>query len=316
MDGFLSLPRGQLADVQIFNVNSVAVGGFGVGTSVWRKRPGATMLSIVCIGGGGGGGQGNTGATASAGGGGGGGAGVVTTVSIPAIFVPDTLYVAVGSGGVQGAGTTNSSATGSRVAIAPGSTIANDTLANANGGNGAGNGGAGVGTGGTASSAATIATMCLAGRGVFQSFNGQAGTNGSVSTAGIALTLPVTGTFVTGGTGGGGLPAAAAVGTVGGSFTVAGIFPAQSGGVSAGAATTPGGNGSNGFQAIPNLMYFYGGTGGGSTHGSATGGGLVPGFGGAGGIGSGGGGGGGGLTGSSAGSGGRGGDGLVVIVAW
>lgn len=61
---------------------------------------------------------------------------------------------------------------------------------------------------------------------------------------------------------------------------------------------------------------YCGGTGGGSTHGSATGAGLVGARGGAGGRGCGGGGGGGALTGSSQGMFGLGGPGQVIIVSW
>jgi hypothetical protein len=130
------------------------------------------------------------------------------------------------------------------------------------------------------------------------------------------LTLPVTGAFVTGGTGGGGLPAAAATGTSGGNITGAGAFPTVLGGVGNATATVPAPFGNPGFQPIQKLGYYYGGTGGASTHGTATGAGLVQSNGGDAAPGCGGGGMGGALTGSTVGRVGFGGAAYAIITCW
>ncbi len=308
MDGLLGLPRNRLADVQVFSGSSAAP---GVGWHHWRRRPGTSSVAIFAVGTGGPGGNGAVGANSLAAGGGGGGSAGQSVWHSSGLWLPDDLFISVGTGPIAGG-----TAVASRVAIAP-STIANDTILFANGGANGGNAAAGTaGAAGGAGAISTIATNPLAGMGVAQYLAGQVGIIAGAAVAGAALTLPVTGLVITGGTGGGGLPAAAAAGTAGGSFTVAGAFPSQIGGAGPAAATTPGANGSNGFQPIANLQYFYGGTGGSSTHGSATGAGLGAGKGGAGSYGSGGGGGGGALTAGTAGVGGRGGDGLVVIASF
>lgn len=118
------------------------------------------------------------------------------------------------------------------------------------------------------------------------------------------------------GTGGAGLGAAGVAGTAGGAFTVAGQFPPHLGGAGGSAATTPPQNGTGGYEPIPRLFYGYGGTGGGSTHGTATGAGLVQASGGNGAVGCGGGGMGGALTASAAGQVGQGGVAWCCIVCW
>lgn len=298
----LHLPESQLADVQIFNATAVNP---GVGWATWNKRRGTSMTAIYAWGAGGNGGNGVVGANSTAAGGGGGGSGGQSVLVIPNFLLPDALFVSVGYPGAA-----------CRVAVAP-DVVVNNQLIFANpGGNGGNAAGATAGAAGTGAPAASIGSMPLAGLGQIQLLAGQAGIIGGVAVAGAALTLPVTGLLVTGGTGGGGLPAAAAVGTNGGAFTVAGIFPPNPGGIGAAVATTPGGNGSNGITGIRNLAYDYGGTGGGSSHGTATTTGLFGGVGGRGGIGCGGGGGGGALTGSVQGIGGLGGPGQVIIISW
>jgi hypothetical protein len=70
---------------------------------IWEKPRGINMIQITCIGGGAGGGGGvsntNNGAR---GGGAGGSSGGFTTLSIPAIFLPDILYVSAGGPGSGG----------------------------------------------------------------------------------------------------------------------------------------------------------------------------------------------------------------------
>ncbi len=69
MEGAFDLPRNSLADVQVFTANSPSA---DVGHAIWRKRPGATMVSIFMLGAGGSGGNGVVGANSVAAGGGGG----------------------------------------------------------------------------------------------------------------------------------------------------------------------------------------------------------------------------------------------------
>lgn len=299
------LPSAFRGDVQIFGPNATLSGN---GWATWNKPRGCTMAYMMGIGPAGKGGNGAVGGNSAAAGGGGGGSGGQTSLLIPLIFLPDVLFISVGYG---------STAAPSRVCVAP-DVIANNCLLIANRGEDGGNAsGVTAGTAGVAAAIATIATMPLAGLGTYTLLAGQAGIVGGTTVAGAALTLPLTGLTLTGGTGGGGVPAAANAGTAGGAFTVAGVFPPQPGGANQTTSTLPGNDGSNGLIcAFNGLEFSYGGTGGGSSHGSATGAGLFGGKGGAGGPGSGGGGGGGCLTGGTAGTGGKGGDGQVVIVCW
>ena len=70
---------------------------------VWEKPRGANMILISAIGGGAGGGGGaSNNSTNARGGGAGGGSGAFTQVAIPAIHVPDVLYVSSGEGGQGG----------------------------------------------------------------------------------------------------------------------------------------------------------------------------------------------------------------------
>lgn len=301
---FSHLPTSTKADVQVFNGTAPTSGG---GWQTWVKPRGASMLHILCIGAGGNGGNGAVGAASTAAGGGGGGSGVQNALVIPAALLPETLYCSI----AQGAGAIT------YLMIEPVTANTSSCILRAGaGGNGGNAAGATAGAAGAAGTVSAISAQPLAGLGFYTLLAGQAGIVGSATGNGAALTLPTTGLLITGGTGGGGLPASG-TGNFGGSFTVAGTFPPHSGGVSAGATTNPAGNGSNGFDRVINgLSYSYGGTGGGTTHAAATGAGLVAGNGGAGGIGCGGGGGGGGFTGSTQGLGGRGGPGQIIITAW
>ena len=113
---------------------------------------------------------------------------------------------------------------------------------------------------------------------------------------------------------GGGLPAG--TGTNGGNITGAGIFPTSLGGVGNATATVPAAFGNAGFQPVQKLGYFYGGTGSASTHGAATGAGLVQGNGGDASLGCGGGGCGGALSTSTVGRVGVGGAAFCIITCW
>jgi hypothetical protein len=300
---------------QIFYPSSVAT---SVGWQTYSVPKSVTMLYIFLLAGGGGGGAGFAGGVS--GGGGGGGSSGQTSVLIPAAMLPSTLYLSIGHGG-----SATTAGIASRISVVPNAT-ANHTLALANPGGGGSNSTSGTGGGaGAAGTVATIATMPLAALGQYQLLAGQIGQIGGASGAnGLPITLPVTGLVVTGGASGAGIPAAGAnPGFTGGSFTVpAGnyVFPPHTGGAGGLATPTPPQQGSNGINFVNGLNYFYGGAGGGSTAGNATGntppGSNVRGAGGNGGFGCGGGGGGAGLTGAGAGAGGRGGDGLAIIYAW
>jgi hypothetical protein len=276
----------------------------------WNKPRGKSMCQIMLFGCGSNGGNGAVGANSTAAGGGGGSSGAQTFLTIPFWAIPDTLYLQLPQGG---------SGQASFISIRPDSVV-NHLLAVANtagaGGNAAG---ATPGAAGGASSVATAVQMPLGWQWVDTVLAGQPGIIGGVAVAGAALTLPVTGLLVTGGTGGGGLPAAAATATNGGSFTVPASpspFPAHSGGIGSATATVPAQGGSTGYSPIAKLLYYYGGTGSSSTHGTATGAGLAQARGGDGAPGCGGGGSGGGLTGSTAATGGLGGPAFCIITCW
>ena len=274
---------------------------------VWQKEAWMSWVHILAIGPGGNGGNGAVGANSAAAGGGGGASGGQSSLLIPAEWLPDVLHIC---GGVAG---TNHL---TRVAAFPDTTAINQiVIANA-GGVGGNAAGATAGAAGSAAAAATIAGMPLAGMGTFNLLAGQAGIIGGVAVSGLALTLPVTGLRVTGGTGGGGLPAAAVIGTNGGLITGSGLISSIPGGIGGSAATVPAIGGGMGRQYSPRIPFYTGGSGGGSTHGTPTGAGLAAGLGGNGAPGCGGGGGGGGFTGSAQGIGGRGGSALVIITAY
>jgi hypothetical protein len=135
---------------------------------VWRKPRGAKWIYLLGVGGAGGGSTGINSGTTS-GGGAGGTSGAQSVVMIPAMFVPDVLYIQAGAGG-QGAttsGAAGGAGTVTYVCINPYTTIApagtlllapQGTVNNPATLNTGGTGGAGV-------SATTIASMPLAGRG-------------------------------------------------------------------------------------------------------------------------------------------------------
>ena len=308
------LPGLPTQNVQVFTATSPSATNRH--SQIWHKPRNASMLYIDLYGPGGNGGLGAVGANSTAAGGGGGGSGGRSTLLVPLSRLPDVLYVTVGQGG---------SGLGCSVGIAP-TPIASSLPSNylllvcGNGGNGGNAAGATAGAAGAAAGLSTIAGCNLAGLGMSSFLGGQAGIIGGTTVAGAALTLPVTGLNVTGGTGGGGLPAAATSGTAGGNITgvaVTGtIYEAKTilGGAAPAAGTTPPGNGGHGFSLVN--FYYLGGTGGASTHGTATGAGLVKARGGDGAIGCGGGGSGGALTGSTAAPAGRGGDGQAIFCWW
>jgi len=310
----LHLPKSTPGNVDYF---------YHTGTSwvTWEKPRGIIMLEIICIGGGGGGRSGHVFNGSGRSGGAGGGSGGFSRLLIPAVFLPDVLYVSVGRGGAGGATTAASNTsnlgangTASYVSIAP-STAAIYLACFANAGGGGITTGASTNAGGLAASVVTQANCLMSGLGQFFALAGQSGTAGT-TLAGTAITYPTTGLLLSGGAAGGG-------GLTGGNFGGFVTAPTQAsfslittrtGGLAASTAD-PGADGLSLFQPLMSI----GGAGGGMST-STTNNVGRGGNGGNGGFGSGGGGGGAGpsgfVPGNGAGAGGKGGDGLVIIRSW
>ena len=287
----------------------------------WNKPNNCRFVHFVLLGGGGGGGggQGNSTGTARRGGGS-GGSSAITNGLIPASFIPDTLYIQVGSGGSAGiGGSTNSNggtATLSYVMVAPdtGKTAGNVFLQSGSAGAGGGASGVNGGALGAASTIWNLPTALLFEFALVPVYAGQAGVAGQ--TTSLANTITVESIVSAGGAGAGTNGAAS---RAGGSVIAGGRVPTMSGGTAGGSSTstTPGGNGSGAYMTFnPNNvgyandpLIFLGGAGGGSSDGG------IGGEGGSGAYGCGGGGGGAGIT-NQGGNGGRGGDGLVIITYW
>lgn len=273
-----------------------------------------SFLYIFLVGAGGSGGNGAVGAAGSAAGGGGGGGASQTVVICPATFLPSTIFCSIPYATVG-------TAAGARITVYPDTTGFTRYVTQANGGSPATNAvGATPGAGGAAQAVSGTNGMAFGLAGMVTQIAGQAGqTGGTTGAPATPLSLPTTGVVVTGGAGGAGLPATGGGSANGGSLIVpssGAFFPTQLGGQGAVDAITPPTNGLDGINFPNDLLYFYGGSGGGSTWADALTTGLVGALGGRGGYGAGGGGGGGALTGSTAGAGGLGGDGLAVIYAW
>jgi len=276
-------------------------------SGAWTKPQGITMISITAIGAGGGGGGGITGASTAVAraGGGGGGSGAITRLTIPEMFISDTLLITVGQGGAGGG---SNGGTG----IKGGDTYVDMSVAEngriytfvvvASGGTGA------VGlTSGAGGVSANVQDAIYATLGVWTATVGQAGATGS-GAAGVSIIYGATiGLPITSGAAGGGMTAGATAASKGGQITGNGFVPTNPGGD--GGTVASGGTNGN-FSIKP--FYSLGGSGGGG--GGTTN--ISGGNGGNGNIGCGGGGGGGGTSTGGGGSGGRGGDGLVIIECW
>jgi hypothetical protein len=278
----------------------------------WEKPRGIHTIVITCIGGGGGGRSGWCTTSAIRSGGGGGGSGGFSRLLIPAVFLPDVLYISVGRGGAGGAAAT---ATGSAnigfdgsfssVNIAP-TNSAIYIVCYANAGAGAVVGSSTTGTAGSGGAAAVQTTALMSGLGQFFALGGQTGATGPTGNP-TTLAYPTTGLLLSGGGCGGG-----GVNNVGGSITTPtqslfSLIPTRNGG-NLGSIAGPGADGISLSQPLMSI----GGCGGGSSN-STTPGLGSGGRGGDGGLGCGGGGGGAGPTITGSGAGGRGGDGLVII---
>lgn len=281
---------------------------------VWNKPHNCKFVHIFCLGGGGGGGSGQGAAVSTARrGGGGGGSGAYVNALFPATYLPDTIYLQVGPGGVGGS-SGNNGATGSisYVSIQPNTTAANILLQSGSvAARGGVSGATNPSTGGAASTIWVEASTNILVFGLIVPVAGQAGGTG------ISLSAPTDTTIsgiLTGGAAGAGTNGATSI--KGANITGTGSVPTIVGGPAGGSAgsTATGGAGSTFITCYPSESTTYsidnfflaGGSGGGSSDGGA---------GGAGGnaiYGGGGGGGGAGIT-NNGGPGGKGGDGLIII---
>jgi len=286
----------------------------------WVKPRGCNAVTIIAIGAGGGGGGGIGKAnTLSGSGGGGGGSGAMTRITIPSIFLTDTLIINVGRGGAGGAGSVSSPATGgtngtaSYVAININNQSVNWTniIAQANGGSGGGGGvSGGTGSGGAGGTITTTANFLIGALGVFVSIAGQNATAGGTSATPTALAWGNTGLPISAGSGGGGSGGGANNSdNSGGNIIASGLAPQlpQANSVQ---------DGPNGYTML-NPFLAMGGFGGGSRTAQGNPGPYIGRNGGNGGVGCGGGGGGTGRNDLSGygGNGGNGGDGIVIIIS-
>lgn len=243
----------------------------------WNKPRGASMVRILIIGAGGGGSNGSTSV-----GGGGGGSGAIGSWIGPAIFIPDSLQIAVAGGGLPNS--PYAETTGVYAWI----NQAQYLLCYAEGGygNASSTGGGAGGTG--------MGNNWFGASGIWRATTGQAGGNGSSTGSGVNVAASTT-TFLSGGAGGAG-GAASTGGSVGINYGYPSLSTTAAGGTTAA---------KNGYFINQPILVGCGGAGGSTnTAGVATGGGR-------GGIGCGGGG-----SGEDALSGGKGGDGAVFIWAW
>lgn len=274
----------------------------------WQKPKGCKIIFILCMGAGGGGGAGvgNTAGTARGGGGGGGG-GSITTLTIPAMFVNDILFLQTGIGG-NGAIAGGAAATPGSLSTVRAFPVAlgGNTLCLGGGGNAGGTPVVGNAGNGGAGGSITTTSMAQAFIGQFQPFTGGQGVvGGSAGAAGANGTasggLSTLSQINMGGAGG------ASIGTNNVEF-VGGVSSSTgyTNGFNIPGGIIGGGNGQPGFENRKPRFHMAG-SGGGS---NATG---KGGNGGDGAIGCGGSGGGAGLTG---GNGGNGGNGMIVIIAY
>ena len=315
---FGHLPKPQNGTVDYFPGFSTSNGGQW---EVWNKPKGCMFIRILTIGGGGGGSSGFPSATTNArGGGGGGSSGGCSYLTIPAVFLPDRLYVSSGVGGAGGASSTivgNAGGSGinSFVSIAPSTSIIYLVCASlVTSTNATAPTSGSVGSGGNAFSEVTVTSVNQAFQGHFESLGNSGGTNGGAVTGAVGSfrSYPTSGLLLSAGAGGGG-----GAGFAGGFIAqptsqsaVYTLFQTLTGGAAGTVGTPTGGNGTDGVELYQPLLATGGSGGGSSFDGTARGG-----NGGAGGFCCGGGGGGAGGT-DGGGAGGNGGPGLVVIHTW
>ena len=248
----------------------------------WIKPRGCSMVRFLLIGAGGGGGNG--GASGGFNGASGGGSGAITSLIIPAMFVPDSVIVQVGAGGAGGAAGTGRTGGSSGQATTIYGLFTSSTAVNLLTASAGGGGDTSAGSAGT-----VFSNNYFSAAGILTAIAGQAGALKDTSVTATS-TIPLTG-----GAGG----STTTSGTAGGTVTPNYGYPVVN------SSTTD--NADNGYYQLSPLLLGAGGAGGGY---AASGSGL---HGGNGGIGCGGGGGG---RQSTGGRGGNGGNGAVYIWSW
>lgn len=311
------LPNKGIGNTKLFLPNTGVV---AQGVQTWYKPKNASMCYFVVWGGGAGGGAGFTRTAGTAGGGGGGGASSgIARFIVPAMFVPDKLFIQVGvggKGGVPGVSSGNGSA-GTNTYISTCPPLTAGTVAplpniwlNSGVTQPGGGGGGAVGAAGAAGTVPTIAVIQP--HHLYGQWNATVGLVGAAGGAhtganGTAVTAWAANMFSPG-AGGGGI--ATTTDFTGGAQTLTARY-SVTGQIEMATTALPAGvaNGGNGNAGFKNLAPFLnsGGSGGGTDN-DAQGG-----HGGTGGYGCGGGGGGAGATG---GNGGNGGEGGALIVCW
>lgn len=290
---------------------------------IWNKPVNASFIQFTVIGGGGGGGAGSneSGSAVTSGSGGGGGApGGLVSIGMPAILVPDVLYIHVGGGGAAGASVSGSvpttggsggSGTISYVCLSPGTGSGEVLIQSSNTIAGGGLGGSHNVAGAAGTAITTADTTNLKWMGINNAPGAQtaasAGGLGGVSTApGGNVTYAG---LLTGGCGGGNTRAVNTGAGAGGNITLTSLASAFTIAVNGGAggfSVSAPGSGANGFFKLAPFISTGGAGGGGSNRTDIPG---QPGGNGAYGCG----GGGGGAGNIASGAGGAGGDGLVII---
>jgi len=285
---------------------------------VWNKPPNSTFVHITVIGGGGGGGAGLNGAGGTARtGAAGGGSSSITKGFFPSNYLPDTLFIQVGKGGLGGntSGSAGSDGNLSYVSVQPNTTSTNIILRSgtivARGGGGGGP--TGLKTGGAGGTVFTSSILSYLG--VVDSEVGQKGSDASGNSNGTDISIT---NILTGGASGAGVDSN--IGITGAGFnggdilSLSGFVNTILGGRPSPSTSSTGSTGNTYLSTLPttnlsNRVPFFsaGGSGGAS--------GVLGGPGGNASYGSGGGGGGttGNATSPLINKGGDGGDGIVII---
>ncbi len=285
----------------------------------WKKPANCTWVYMLCVGGGASGATSLVGTAVGCFGGMGGSSGQQTTLIIPAMFLPDILYVQCGMGAIPN--TYSSSTVGSLtmaglpsyVSLEPSTVQSNNTTVIYSGGGPASLTVSNTTTGGTdpAATNSSIALMNLAGRGQFITISNIIGCAGGNTNYNSTSGMTPSGGMCGFGVGGSGLTGAMAINPgPADTMTAYGLGYDFIGlNLQAGA----GSNGNNGSISSRFLMNF-GGWGGGSAN--STQGGGIGGSGGAGSPGCGGGGCGASTSGAATPIPGTGGPGFVLIISF
>lgn len=300
--------------VDLFTTPTFAPGG-AIQACTWTKPKSISMVLIYLSGSGAGGGGGrNTPSLTGGGGGGGGGSASLVKLLMPAILLPDRLFIYLPSGGTAGAAQT-AGGNGYSSTISCGLSISKDLLLTSGSTGATGGGGATSTTSGTAGNGEVITSSRFArsGPGFLEQWTGLPGLAGaSASSTGTNQTIfpgsgGSLGSIQHGGLGGGSVTTSDTT-LRGGLYTaVAGAITSDDRPIHAQAAGESGSGTPYPFSTHMGFN-FWGGLGG-AGNGAGTGG-----TGGNGAFGCGGGGGGAGVT--TGGPGGRGGDGWCLIISW